>query len=554
MIGGDFLKKFLCLLLFITLTLFSTQSVIASDLLYTDDFTYTIVNSNGKKEVHITGNRMHTQHIVIPEKIDGYPVTEISQRAFHTPYADYWTEDESTEENTAYQAALIKSITLPSTLKRIHPFAFAYNKLTEVRIPNSVTEIGEMAFAGNQLTKVQLPSMLIQIGASAFSNNQLTTITIPASVKSIGNEAFASNTLTALTIPNTVQSLGPNIALNNPLKTVQLPLALDIKKDKKHGDFYYTIIQNNNKNEVNITGYDTASKKTKLTVPATINKIPVTEIAQYAFAPHLTPSGVTSMDRASLRLKEVILPNSVQKIGAYAFHGTGIKVAKLPTKLVEVSAYAFSGADFNGALTLPASLKKIGEAAFSASNLKGALTIPKSVTTLEKSAFRSNALTKVVIQAPLKVIPAEAFSWNQITSLTLPTTLTTIGASAFYYNQLPRLVLPTNVEVVSMSAFSDNKIKSITMQNKVKTIEPYAFFGNLITEMTIPASVRSFAFSAVENNNQAEKNKLKKVVIQGSKTVIIKSDHSSVFTDAKKTIPFTNWGNVQPKPVTLYVN
>ena len=76
----------------------------------------------------------------------------------------------------------IKKIELPSTLKRIAPYAFwACDNLTDVTIPEGVCEIGENAFlACEKLRELVLPDSMAKIGPAAFGKcRNLRRIEIP---------------------------------------------------------------------------------------------------------------------------------------------------------------------------------------------------------------------------------------------------------------------------------------------------------------------------------------------------------------------------------------
>ena len=71
-----------------------------------------------------------------------------------------------------------------------------------------VTSIGDFAFHANELTGVVIPNSVISIGDVAFTNNKLTDVIIPDSVTSIGILAFGSNLLTNVVIPNGITGIG----------------------------------------------------------------------------------------------------------------------------------------------------------------------------------------------------------------------------------------------------------------------------------------------------------------------------------------------------------
>lgn len=102
------------------------------------------------KEVIITGFADEgLKDIIIPNEIEGYPVTGIGDTAF-------FLKD-------------IKSVNLPETLTNIGTNAFRSNKLTKAIIPNNVSMIGDYAFGNNDdLVEVVIPNRNAVIGEGAF--------------------------------------------------------------------------------------------------------------------------------------------------------------------------------------------------------------------------------------------------------------------------------------------------------------------------------------------------------------------------------------------------
>ncbi len=139
-----------------------------------------------------------TGALVIPSSIQGRPVTSIGCQAF-------------------VGCNRLTSVTIPSSVKIIHAYAFHYCKgLTSVSIPQDVTLIGGDAFSGcSSLTSVTMPTCVSSLRSTfpdAYRNlrevaicdgvtrindyafygcSGLISITIPRSVTDIGNAAFA---------------------------------------------------------------------------------------------------------------------------------------------------------------------------------------------------------------------------------------------------------------------------------------------------------------------------------------------------------------------------
>jgi len=127
-----------------------------------------ISNENG---VIITNYIGRVMDVVIPNEINGQPVTEIGERAF--------------------AGKCLTSAVIPNTVTVINTAAFEYNLLEEIIILGKVTKLPNIVFYQNRLIKVTLPNGLKEIGREVFRDNPLRTVTIPDSVETIGENAFS---------------------------------------------------------------------------------------------------------------------------------------------------------------------------------------------------------------------------------------------------------------------------------------------------------------------------------------------------------------------------
>ena len=119
----------------------------------------------------------------------------------------------------------------------------------------------------------------------------------------------------------------------------------------------------------------------EIRIPEEIHGMPVIEIGERAFSVKEELSVADSMDEWEAEiafvteapaevaegqaLRRVFLPDSVETIGAYAFHGcSALERVSLPAKLQEISLRMFDGCASLEQITLPAGLKGIGDYAF----------------------------------------------------------------------------------------------------------------------------------------------------------------------------------------------
>lgn len=96
----------------------------------------------------------------------------------------------------------------------------------------------------------------------------------------------------------------------------------------------------------------------------------VTEIGEYAF---FYTKGITSL----------VMPETIEKIGTYAFCYSIIEKLNIPSKVKVLEPYVFSDCNDLKEITLPEGLEKISEGAFYACKLLKNITIPSTVTTIE---------------------------------------------------------------------------------------------------------------------------------------------------------------------------
>lgn len=295
---------------------------------------------------------------------------------------------------------------------------------------------------------------------------------------------------------------------------------------------------------VTITGCDTTV--TAIEIPNSLEKLPVTKIADSAF------SNMSGYVKPHDSLTSVKLPSTLTSIGARAFYGcTNLSNADLAacTELTTIGDAAFSG---NSALTsvkFPASLSYIGRDAFynckltnvdlsgctqlrsvsdgsfynnegiisvklpstlisiganAFDNCTGLLNVDLSacteLTTIGSYAFRNSALTAV--EFPTSLVDVSGFTDCKLTNVDLSgcTQLRSIGEDAFYKNkELVAVKLPSNVEIIDKDAFmSCEKLADVnfTACTSLKTIGVNAFCWTGLTSVTLPSSVSSLGVGA----------------------------------------------------------
>ena len=390
-----------------------------------------------------------SKDVIIPSKIDGYPVTTLGASSFSglKITSVQFPNTLVTIQDEAFRNNLISDLHFPDSLRSIYADAFSFNRLTKLPdlwmvtylasgvftgnlfseedaylykrnadgtydystitgyagneknlvIPKEkngvqLKTIGERAFRGYKLDSVVIPEGVETVEAFAFYTCGLKSISLPSTLKVLEDSSFRGNNLTSIDIPDSVVKLSGNVFNNNLLPDDQA----FIYKRTESGIDYSTIVS-----------YGGANKN--VVIPATKNGVSLKTITGYAF-------------HAS-QLTSVVIPDSVTLIEPGAFN-TNL----LPDDQAFIYKRTESGVDYStligygGASTsviIPANqngvqLTTIDRNAFIYNQMID-VTIPEGVTTIKTSAFaQSNFLREITIPSTVEVIEARALSKNTI--------------------------------------------------------------------------------------------------------------------------------------------
>lgn len=154
--------------------------------------------------------------LIIPEKINGCPVTRIADGAFAFSKISSITFEKpenilSIGVRSFYKCENLESVEVLNNVNIILPSTFeGCSKLSKIIIPDSVKYIESLAFSScTSLTNVKVPESVNEIGYRGFYLcENLKEITLSEGLKTIGGAAFELCGLEHVNIPASVNNIG----------------------------------------------------------------------------------------------------------------------------------------------------------------------------------------------------------------------------------------------------------------------------------------------------------------------------------------------------------
>lgn len=400
----------------------------------------------------------------------------------------------------------LKSINIPESLTAVGKHAFSdCTALTEINMQDtSLTDIGSYAFKGcTGLTDVVMPDTAVNVGNLAFSGcENLSNLKIGKNVKYIGNSAFSDCIgLEELALPDGIETMEAYAFKGcTGLTEITIPNSLDnINGGVFMGCTGLTkAVIGNSVINIGIDAFKDCTSLEEITLPGSLMRIGEETDEEgnrnYAFTgcPIKTISiaeGATEITNQHIihepTLEQVIIPDTVEKIGDKAFAGcTGLTQLNIPEKLTSIGDSAFAGCTGLTQLTIPESTTTIGDGAFA-----GCTSLEVQLNPNNKSFCMDSKVLYNADKTELIYCAADKYADN----FEIPASVTSIRPYAFAgCTELKAVVIPNTITEIPEGAFSGCNFKQ-TDENG-NTIENYG-----LREVTLSNTITTIADNAFEN-------------------------------------------------------
>lgn len=460
---------------------FAEQKVDGEYVIQEAAYTLTYIIHLETKSVGITGYEGTAEgELIIPEMIEGYPVTSIETGAFREC------------------SGFVGNLDLPKSLISIERGAFygCSGLVGNLIFPEGLTSIGSHAFMGcSGLTgNLNFPENLTSIGDYAFVRCRGFdgSLNFPENLTSIGHGVFeyCSGFNGSLNFSENLTSIGNYafIGCSGLSGNLNFPEALT---SIGCGAFY------------GCSGFNGS-----LNLPESL-----INIEAYVF---YECSGFDG---------SLNLPKSLTSIEEYAFYGCGGFVGNLnlPESLMSIGKNAFRGCcGFDGSLNLPEGLTTIEGSAFrGCRGFDGSLNFPESLTNIEEGAFSGCSELSGNLNLPKKLTSIGSYAFENCSELSgnlnLPESLISIGRGAFSgcSGLSGSLNLPKNLTSIEEGTFSgcSGFDGSLNLPEGLTSIGSYAFSGcsGLSESLYFPKNLVSIGYSAF-----SECKGLEKIIFKGN--------------------------------------
>lgn len=348
------------------------------------------------------------RNMVYPSEIDGYKVLAITFEFLGNYGFDSITIPEGVEalfgQLSLSDSSL--SIELPSSLKYIGRYTFAYMSFASINIPESLEGIDNYGFHGAEFPKgfeFNFPDGFKYLGMSAFKDTNISAVRFGKNAKLVDYCDYSPAGVSYAHEPN----FAGFFAYPNPFESAKYLKIIEVAEDNPY-----------------LTATDNALYTKNLEYL----------IAYHANPQWMEPEHYDDFDWGGLPLLpeyDYVMPEGVRHIvsGAFSFCSARDITISSTVEVIDENAFEFFTAR---SLTFApdSKLREIDYRGFYALDMKAPITLPKSLETIGTNGFADADITALSFETPSKLttIYRGAFSdCDFLETVFLPNSLTVLG-------------------------------------------------------------------------------------------------------------------------------
>ena len=319
-----------------------------------------------------------TRTFVIPEAVNGAPVTRVADGAF--------------------DRSKFRALEFPASLRVVGNGAFTNcSNLASITFSEGLTEIGGYCFDGSgELRTLQLPSTLRTLGIEAFSESGLAAIDLPEGLESLPDSCFyLCRNLMRVKLPSTLKRIG-ELCFDacTKLASVEIP---DSVVEMGKGAF----MSCEGLSQVTLGKGLTTLPEKAFYLCKSLKSVEIPE--------NIKCIETMAFDSCS-SLEQADLPETIESMGGCVFRGTALKTYTFPECMNELPPQTFERCTALETVYLPDTILKIGESAFYGCSSLKYVRVPRYVTVLPWGVFAGcSSMEYLTIPATIRSIEFNAF-------------------------------------------------------------------------------------------------------------------------------------------------
>ena len=323
------------------------------------------------------------------------------------------------------------------------------DEIKKVKIGEGVTSIGGWAFANTHITSVTLPSSLKTLGRYAFAYcYDLREVNLNNGLEKMEHNIFVGDTLDYLFIPASVKDIDHGMFTDIDIQNLEFG-----DSDSGYKVIDGSIFQNNGKKLI----YAPTDQTGTYIVPDTVQEIGDSVFRLTRYTEVILPDGLQKIGEqafAYMPIEHIDLPSTLKEIGDHAFTGTHLKHIDIPSSVTELGIYCFSDNSKLESAVVGCSLDTSERGLFCGDSMLKSVTLNADATSIPRGTFAECGLESITLPASVKEIGDLAFAYcESLKAITLRDGLTSIGEGAFYNTAITEVIVPASIIHIGPNAF-----------------------------------------------------------------------------------------------------